>query len=428
MTRWMLFSLKVLSVLAAAIALAGCEPEPTVAPPGAIGTQSAAILPTVTPIQPTPSPTATEIPREFISYYHRSGVFAIAYPSDWEAVDGSTDQRLLVRFDPPIGFGSRVTIDITNDGQLTPPQVLDRLESYIQLNYSGNPAYSQISQDTLADGRIQAVFMYDDGRGGKGRETLTIQQTGPYFVALRIFLADSDAHSLSATLNTMAASLMVDPQAAWGSQVAAINPAELLVINTLLWQDRTGGTHYTGEVYNASPSDASNVQVRVALCDKNGIVLTEVTGDAALKVVPKGAAIPFSIIIEGMPRGTTVCSEQASGEPAHPDPNYTTALTLESSSKYIPRSPLAVEGRVSNPGLVAVTNIQVVIAVYDSQGRVIAFATPDLGIGLRLEPGQSQPFDFTFLNMGGQPDHFALFVEAEIASTASPSLNPGGGS
>lgn len=424
MKNWMLFSFKMVLILGTAMTLGGCEPEPTVAPPSAIGSPAPSFLATATSLPFTPSPVPADVQREFATYRDRSGVFAIAYPSDWEIVDASTDRRLLVRFDPPLGYGSRVTVDVTNEGQLSPQQVLERLQSYVQLNYSANIAYSQIGQDLLADGRLQAVFLYNDGKGGKGQETLTAQLVGPYFVVLRIFVSDGDQQMLTTALSSMAASLMVDPQAAWGSQVAAINPAELLMINKLLWQDRSKGTHYTGEVYNASPSDASNIQIRAAICDKNGIVLKEVTGETALRVIPKGATIPFSFFVEGMPSAVTICAEQITAEPARTNPTYTTALTLETSGKLNPRRQLLVQGTVSNPGLTVVINLHVVIAVYNKDGTVIGFATPDLGAGLRLDPGLSQPFDFTFVNLGGTADHFVAFVEAETTETGASSLNP----
>jgi hypothetical protein len=218
--------------------------------------------------------------------------------------------------------------------------------------------------------------------------------------------------------------MMVDPQSAWGNQVAAINPAELLVINSLLWRDRSKVTHYTGEIYNASPSDAGNIKIRVAICDKNGIVLKELTGEPALRVVEKGATIPFSVAVEDMPADVTVCGEQIEAEPARTDSLYTTALSIESGAKLDARRQLVVEGNISNPGLTAVLNVHLVIAVYDKEGVVIGFATPDLGIGLRLEPGQSQPFDFTFINLGGQADHSVTFVEAEMVGVGDSSLKP----
>ncbi|MBN1313777.1 MAG: hypothetical protein JXB30_20410 [Anaerolineae bacterium] len=417
-------SLKIILLLGVLAGLAGCEPEPTVAPPDYIGTQAALALPTATVDLVTPTPAPTEMEREFATYRHRSGVFAVAYPSDWEVIDNSTDRHILVRFDSPVGFGSRFMVDIENEGELSQQEVLDRLHSFIQLNYSNKPAYSQISQDLLADGRIQAVFLYNDGQGGKGQETLTVQQVGPYFVGLRIFLAENDKSLLSAALSSVAASMMVDPQAAWGNQVAAINPAELLVINSLLWRDRSKVTHYTGEIYNASPSDAGNIKVRVAICDKNGIVLKEVTGEPALRVIAQGATIPFSVVVEDMPSDVTACSEQVEAEPARPDSSYTTALAIESGAKLDARRQLVVEGSISNPGLTAVLNVHLVIAVYDEEGIVIGFATPDLGVGLRLEPGQSQPFDFTFINLGGKADHSVTFVEAETVGVGDSSLKP----
>lgn len=424
MKNWTLFGFKIALIVAIAVGLGGCEPE-DVDPPSAMGTQAPLVLASATPFAFTPSPVPADVEREFATYRDRSSVFAIAYPSDWEIVDGSTDRRLLVRFDPPLGYGSQVTVDVTNEGQIAPQQVLERLQSYLQLNYSTKPAYRQISQDLLADGRIQAVFLYDDGKGGEGQETLTAQLVGPYFVVLRIFVSDGDQQMLTTALSSMAASLMVDPQAAWGSQVAAINPAELLMINKLLWQDRSKGTHYTGEIYNASPSDAGNIQIRAAICDKNGIVLKEVTGEAALRVIPKGATIPFSVLVEGLPSGVTICSEQITAEPARSDSTYTTALAVETNARLNPRRQLVVEGTVSNPGLTVVINIQLVVAVYNKEGTVIGFARPDLGAGLRLEPGLSEPFEFTFVNLGGQPDHFVAFVEAETTEVGASSLKPG---
>jgi hypothetical protein len=153
-------------------------------------------------------------------------------------------------------------------------------------------------------------------------------------------------------------------------------------------------------------------------------VLKEVTGETALKVIPKGATIPFSILVEGMPSGVTICAEQITAQPARTDPTYTTALALETSAKLNPRRQLMVQGTVSNPGLTVVINIRVAIAVYNKDGTVIGFATPDLGAGLRLDPGLSQPFDFTFVNLGGTADHFVAFVEAETTETGASSLNP----
>jgi hypothetical protein len=423
MRNWTLLGLKAVLILGIVAALGGCEPEPLV-PQNDAGSPITGTPPTPTLALPTPTAVATEAPREFATYRHRSGVFAIGYPSDWEPVDESTDRHLQVRFDAPLGFGSRFTVDVSNEGQLSPDEVVERLQSFIQLNYANKPAYSQISQDTLSDGRIQAVFLYDDGRGGKGQETLTAQQVGPYFIALRIFLSDGDRPMLASTLSSVAASLMVDPQAAWGSQVAAINPAELLMINTLLWRDRSKVTHYTGEIYNASPSDASNIQIRATICDKNGIVLKEVAGDAALKVIAKGASIPFSFAVEGMPTDVKICSQQVSAEPAYADPSYTTSLTVDRTAKM--GRQLVITGTVSNPSLAAVVNIHLTIGVYNKEGIVIGFATPDLGAGLRLEPGQSQPFDFTFINLGGQPDHYVAFVEAETVGVSDTSLKPKG--
>src|SRR5574341_184095 len=261
-----------LAILMLALVGAGCVEE-TGSPPEGLST-APPVLPTATP-PPTPIP--TEPTRDFASFSHRSGVFSMVYPIDWEVVDHSTDRELLVIFNPPIGFGSRVTVSVTNEGQLTPEEMRQRAASFLTLNFENQPHYVEISRADLPDGRFQLIYAYDDGLGGIGQETVTFQQVGPFFVTLRIFLSQDDIYQLSSTLEAMALSLTIDPQAAWGSEVASINPAELLLINTHIWQDRSGLTYFMGEVYNASPSDITDIEIRATICDVSGIVLTEET-------------------------------------------------------------------------------------------------------------------------------------------------------
>jgi hypothetical protein len=364
-----------------------------------------------------------EVARTFVTYRHPSGVFMISLPDDWETLDDSNERRLLTRLIPPIGFGSRVTVDITNEGLLSAEEMRNLAESYIHLHYAPESGYTEINRAELPDGRLQVVFFYNDNRGASGRETLTIEQVGAYFVALRVFLSDKDTFHLSGALETMASSFSVDPSAVWGTRVAAINPAELAVVNTSLWRDKAGLTHYMGEVYNASPSDITAVQVRVAFCNNIGVVIAEVIQPAVLERVRQGGSTPFSITLEGAPADVVVCSTQPSAEPAQMNPFYISDLGLDSVAGFADQQ-LVVQGQVTNRNLLPVHNIQVIGVVYNAQNQVIGLTTFEAGAETRLEPGQSLPFQVVFSELGGEADHFMTLGQAMAIRPSSPSLIP----
>jgi hypothetical protein len=415
--------------LAAALALGGCSsPQPTTAAPvePGLATEPPTAPPSPSPLTPTARP--TEALRSFIDYRHPSGVFGIALPDDWQIIDDSTGRLLLVRLIPPIGFGSRVTVEVRNEGTLTPEEVRALAESYIRLRYGDNPAYTEVDRRDLDDGRIQVTFLYNDHTGAIGRETLTIRHTEPYFSALRVFLSEPDTLYLSAALETIADGFTVDPQAVWGDQVAAINPAELVVVNTTMWQDRKGMTHYTGELYNASPVAITNAQIHTAFCADPNIIVAEVSQTIPPARIEQGSVIPFAFIIEieGMPDLVTICSEQATAEPAQLDPTYTTAITVEitASNHNQWRRDLTLEGQITNPTLTPVSSVEIIIAAYDAENHVIGYLLFRPELDGHLEPGQPQPFEVVLQELGGIPDHLAMLAQARVFEIDNPSLVP----
>ena len=261
----------------------------------------------------------------------------------------STNQRLLVRFLPPQGYGSRVTIDITNEGPLNLDAQRALTESYIRLRYGQTGVYTETNRSELPDGRIRILFNYNDTNGGTGLETLFIQQAGPYFVVLRVFLSDTDANKLSGALDAVVASLSVDALAAWGTRVAAINPAELLITNTAIWQDDEGFTYFAGELYNAAPSDIMDAELKLTFCGEGGVILAEVSAPIGLTIIEQGGSAPFGLALEGLQSDVTVCARQASAKPAEIIPSYTNALLLEPATGFDDDDNLVLTGKVTNP-------------------------------------------------------------------------------
>ena len=398
--------------------------SPTVSPVASMPANTAP--PSETPTGgPTPSPAGAVL--NLRSARHESGVFSLSVPAGWEEMDHSADQRLLVSYVPPVGYGSRVTVDVTNEGPLPPTEVRALAESYVHLHYVSQPGYTEISRAELPDGRLQFVFQYSDGQGAQGRETLIIQQAGPYFAALRVFLSSADGVSTGQALEAITASFVIDPLVVWGTGVTTVASSDLPITGTTLWQDKDGVTYYMGEVRNASPVSVAGVEVRVALCDEGGIVMAEIVEKAALDQVLPGGSTPFAVRAEGLPSGVVVCAEQATASPAGGDRTYMSALTLRPRAGFDDDGRVVIEGEVSNPSLAPVTNIEVVLLVYGADDRLVGYHLIGFGPDVTLAPGETATFAHTFPELGGLAERFATLAEGRVAIFENPSLAPGSG-
>jgi hypothetical protein len=407
------------------LALTACgAPDATVPPVMATAPPTAQTTPVLTSSE-MPPPLPTEVARDFRAYQHASGVFGLAIPTDWEVLDGSDTQRLAVRFIPPVGYGSRVGVEVTNEGPLPPPQVAALAESYVHLHYTNQPGYTEINRAEMPDGRLQFVFLYDDGRGGSGRETLTIRQAGPYFTALRVFLANRDTFYLTSALETMVASFTADPLAVWGSVAEEIRPSDLAVINASLWRDPDGVAYYMGEIYNAAPASVADVHIQVALCS-SGIVMADIAQPTLLRTVDPGSSTPFAVTFPDVPEDAVVCAEQASASPATPDPRYTTALTIEPDAGYDADDHLVIQGEITNPGLSSVTDVVIILLAYDEAGRMVGFQQVAPRGDPVLAPGASRVFAHTFAALGGEASRYVTLAQARVVTVLNPSLAPGG--
>lgn len=419
-------SVWVLVLLMFALAACGTQ-EPTVVGIGdMLPSGSGPVLPTATPpvtVTPVDTPLPAEPSFNFTTYQHTSGVFSISLPESWETFDESTEQQLLIRLLPPAGYASRIVVDITNEGPLSPEQVQDRLTSYVQLHYAQNPAYIEINRSVLPDGRSQVNFAYTDNKGASGQEIVYIQQSGPYFAALRIFLSDKDTAQLHTAFETLASSFSVNALAVWGSQVAAINPAELLLVNTSLWRDESGQTYYMGEVYNTSPTEIAGIEIDIAFCNNDGVVLAEFTQPPSLDEIESGGTGPFAIVAKGLTQAITICVEQVSAVPSRTDSPHTTALQVTTSTSS-DKDELTVQGQVTNPGLATVNDLEVLLVIYDDAGQVIGHVVLGFGSDGWLEPGQTRYFGYTFPALGGDPARIRAIGQGKNFVPTDPSIVP----
>lgn len=365
------------------------------------------------PASPTPNPALaaipTEAPRSYIGYQHSTGVFALNIPDDWEVIDDSSAQRLILHFVPPAGYGSRVQVDLRYTGPITAEQISALIdESLAPLLSSG---YSEIARSELADGRIEIMLDYDDGRGGRGAERVLVGVYGPYFAVSRYFLATSDEYTLRQALEAMASSFSVDALAGWGSAVAAINPAELLIVNTYQWVDEEDVLHFSGELYNAAPATIVDALLLVGFCDQNGTVLAELRQAPAVSRVTSGGRVPFAVTLSGLPEAVQVCVSTASARPEPAIPTLSTGLLISPGQASLLEEALVVDGSISNPELASLQDIVVSVAAYDVEGRVVGYASLSYGESLVLAPGASHRFQIVLSGLGGDPARYIILAQ-----------------
>ena len=416
------------TVLLAGLFLAACGSEPTPAPPESFVTPTLEERPTST-AEPTPTvtPQPTPVPRDFRSYTHPTDVFTMALPQDWEPLDASTEQLLRTRLLPPPGYGSRVTVEVSNEGELEPDAVRGEFEQALRLYTveEANGTYTQTGRASDESGlRYEAIYAYDDGRGGRGTERFIGQQVGPYFALLRIFIAEEDIFTLSGTMETMAAGLAINADAGWGSPVAAINPAELPIIDSLLWQDDEEITYWAGQVRNNSPTAVDNPLITVALCDESEVVVAEVTQEMTISRIGQGGTIPFGFTFADLPDDLTVCQQSVTGIPAQPERDLINALSVTTQVDRAAGIELLVTGLVTNNTLSSVTDIELMIAVFDEGGTVVGHRILEFGPGIILQPGQSLDFRETFEELANSGSSYIVYNEAVILREPSPALVP----
>lgn len=426
----------IVCVLITAVMLAACSsPGATVEPAAeaeATGTPpdeepSLTQQPTQTEPPPQPTPTPTEAPREFRTSQGPSGVFSLSIPAGWEQFDESSERRLRVRYLPPAGYGSRVTVEVTNEGPLTPEQVAELAASTVHQTYDGSTEYELIDQTADEDGTLRYTFAYDDGQGGAGQETLLVRQSGPYFAALRVFLAAEDEDTLTQALDTVEQSFRVDAAAQWSTGSAAVNPAALLVENTALWDSDNDvwGTVFSGEVINASETAITDVTVRLVLCDSRGVVMGEYNGGAGLSVVEPGGVTPFALHLGDVIDGLEVCSQSAEAAPAPASTAYTVDLQVQADAGQTNSGDVVVQGQVSNPGLAPVGDVRVLMSVYAESGQLVGFETAALGADVVLGPGETAPFTHTFTALGDDPARVETQAQGRTLDGRNPSLSDG---
>lgn len=419
----MLSVVKRLSLLGLALALlTGCLSGGSSAP---VVPSSMPDVPTETPPEPgapaTIAPTVNpDFQLIFRTFQHASNVFSVSLPENWRTRDDSTEERLLVGLEPPLGFASRVTVDVTYESDLSLDDLAALIDGYLELFYASNPNYTEINRANLPDGRVQVTYLYNEPTGASGREVVYLEQEGPYFSALRVFVADSDNVILTNAIDQLVESYTLNPTARWGEPaIAEITPDDLAVVGLNGLVDAQGNYWVMGRLQNNWDQDMEALAVSAGVCDPNGVVIAERASLLVSDVLPTGGQVPFAVdfgFIEGFTDDLRPCLVEPVAEPAGTlaAQSYN-QFTVTHNAAFDPEADnpaLVINGTLQNAGTNVTTLIDVIIAVYDApDGNVIGYAVTSADES-QLAPGQASFFIYAFdLNdLAAPPETFNNWV------------------
>jgi LysM repeat protein len=180
-------------------------------------------------------------------------------------------------------------------------------------------------------------------------------------------------------------------------------------------ENSVGSLRCLGEVANPNTRAMENVQLRVAIKDAAGLVLSEGRPFTALDVILPNSQSPFELLFTSPPGRyagfeATIVRAEPSNEPG----GRYAKLQITSKQGGTDGLQFRVIGKMRNAGDKAAVNVKLVVTAYDTASNVIGYREQPLGDG-SLAAGATGDFSVTFAPSGGAPAHFEVYAEGRLA-------------
>lgn len=193
-------------------------------------------------------------------------------------------------------------------------------------------------------------------------------------------------------------------------------PLPISVEHDARFQTPVGSVWVLGEVANPGNAPLENVQVRVALLNKDGVEVANHTTFTVLQAVPGQGRSPFSVLFEDPP--PDVAGFQAMVVRADPSYNYDTRYArLQVVDPQIKQagSEYRVTGTVANSGPTNAIDVQVVVTMYDKAHHVTGYRQLAIPDG-QLPAGASVPLEMIVSPDPSAPAvaDFAVVAQARV--------------
>ena len=249
---------------------------------------------------------------------------------------------------------------------------------------------------------LLAVVAVIVGRGAGGDADVDAQSAGPYRAVVPNVVRQEPFATPTPIPPTATATLPVPtatPTVVLPTPTPTVpaptpNPSTPFVRNYSFYEDSIGSVWFVGEVVNPLPYPIQFTKISVNFYSGGGILLGTDFTYSTIWTIPAGSDSPFELVVLGdLPPGTSSYALYVSSF----DTDYVlpapTGLSATVTNSYIDAYGWGHDvGIVTNNSGNNYEFVQVIMAYYDSQGRVIRvdydYIDPDV-----LYPGQSAPFE-----------------------------------
>ncbi len=175
-----------------------------------------------------------------------------------------------------------------------------------------------------------------------------------------------------------------------------------------------GGARIIGEATNGGPDTIDHVRIVCVLLDQAGNVVASQVAFSHLHTLAPGQKTPFVANVAAEVSGWISARVEIDG--VMTVGSTASYRTLETRRVSIRRPSnlsqnLAIRGEVRNLGNVALNSPTVILAGFDANGVLIAVYGRSPGLDtmvLRMEPGDSAPFEISFPDSSGLRDYYVL--------------------
>ena len=208
--------------------------------------------------------------------------------------------------------------------------------------------------------------------------------------------------------------IILPPPATPLAQVAASTavPLQINVVQIETYQTPVGSLWLLGEVVNAATYPARNVGVEISLMDEGGNLLNTAVAWVIPSIIPAGEAASFAVLINEPPTEftypvVTVMSGETAVDLGATYLNLTGQAEIVSAGE---EGSIKIEGVVQNVGAATAVQPDMVLILYDNQGKITGLH--QVTLDNPLKPGEDYLFTATVAPPGGQTAVVKLLIQA----------------
>lgn len=372
------------------------------------GCSGGAVVFAPTPAPPDQSPTL---------YTHPSGAFTVILPRHWAVYEQNTTVLAAAAFSPPgadaVALRFAVMNSGTSGGSAYLAEVLDRYQGQIRPDIG---RYHEVDRQAMGDGSWRLTGLRQVVGGGTEQINTFIQQVGSAIGVIEVMIPADPARlaEVERVVNSFSLGDVSGLQQSEPTALAYGTEGSLELLHVMTWTTPSGVFFITGEAANRGTTLITDVPVRAALQNADGLEVVEALDTVMGYGIPPGGFAPFSLRFgQGQPALTTGYTLALGNAEWQSQPERVIygadELTWSDESVIEGGGTLVITGSATNIYSSPVRELRAVATIFDSSGNVIAAGFSDFAAV--LNPNEAASFRIAVPEMGGQPANYILTIQ-----------------